>query len=116
MDPLTEIDLPTFLELKDAMGSDYIAEMVDTYCQDASQLMSGLIQAHQNEDAAAFTRLAHSIKSTSLTFGALNFGALARELELLGRENRLGQTAGKVQQLQAACGQLHAALKELCHE
>ena len=43
MSPLTEIDMPTFLELKEAMGSDYIAEMVDTYCQDASQLMAELM-------------------------------------------------------------------------
>lgn len=116
MDPLTEIDMSTFLELKDAMGGDYIAEMVDTYCRDASQLMSALILSQQSGDAPVFTRLAHSIKSTSLTFGALNFGALARELEMLGRESRLEETAGKVQQLQVACGQLHAALKELCHE
>ena len=116
MDPLSVIDLPTFLELKEAMGSDYIAEMVDTYCQDASQLMSELVQAQQYGDAPAFTRLAHSIKSTSLTFGALAFGALARELEMLGREARLGETLEKVQQLQAACGPLHATLKELCHE
>ena len=116
MDPLTAIDMPTFLELKDAMGSDYIAEMVDSYCQDASQLMSKLVQAQQSSDVSAFTRLAHSIKSTSLTFGALAFGALARELEMLGREDRLGDTLEKVQQLQAACGPLHATLKELCHE
>jgi HPt (histidine-containing phosphotransfer) domain-containing protein len=116
MDPLTLIDMPTFLDLKDAMGSDYIEEMVDSYCQDASQLMTALIQAQQSGDAAAFTRLAHSIKSTSLTFGALAFGALARELEMLGREDRLGDTLEKVQQLQNACGPLHTALKELCHE
>jgi len=116
MDPLIVIDMPTFLDLKNAMGSDYIAEMVDTYCQDASQLMLGLIQAQQSGDATAFTRLAHSIKSTSLTFGALAFGALARELEMLGREGSLEGTPEKVAQLQAACVPLHAALKELCHE
>lgn len=116
MNPYSVIDMPTFLELKDAMGSDYIAELVDNYCQDASQLMSELVQAQQNGDALAFTRLAHSIKSTSLTFGALEFGSLAKELEILGREGRLDESLEKVQQLQTACGPLHAALRGLCHE
>jgi len=115
MDPLTAIDMPTFLELKDAMGSDFIAEMVDTYCQDASMLMTELIQAQHSGDAMAFTRLAHSIKSTSLTFGALAFGDLARELEMLGREGHFEDTLEKVEQLNTACNPLHAALKKLCH-
>lgn len=115
MNPLTEITLPIFLELKDAVGADFIEELIESYCNDANQLMSELTLAKQTSDAVAFTRLAHSLKSTSLTFGATAFGNLAKELEMLGRDGRLGETADILAQLQVACIPLQERLKELCH-
>ena len=41
------------------------------------------------KDAEAFRRNAHSLKSNANTFGAVELGALAKELETMGRENNL---------------------------
>jgi hypothetical protein len=40
------------------------------------------------QDCEAFRMAAHSIKSTSNSFGALQFGLLAKELEWMGRDAR----------------------------
>ena len=56
---------------------------------------------------------AHSIKSTSNSFGALDFGALAKELEMMGREGRLQEAPGKVQELVNRYEAVMLALKEL---
>ena len=116
MDPLSEVNLATFQDLQQAMGDDYIEEMVDAFCQDASSLIAGLKQAQKDADPLPFSRHAHSLKSTSLTFGALAFADLARELEHLGKAGCLDEVTAQVAQLDAACSALFARLKALCHE
>jgi HPt (histidine-containing phosphotransfer) domain-containing protein len=115
MDPLTEIELQTFMRLKEDMGADFMDEMVETFCVDSWQQMQILQTAIKEGDQVTFTRAAHSLKSTSLTFGALSFGNLARELENLGRAGRLEDARTKCQQLMDACEPLHRRLKDLCH-
>ncbi len=48
-----------------------------------------------SEDQTTFTRAAHSAKSTSLTFGALGYANLARELEMLGSAGKLEKLTKK---------------------
>ena len=69
------IDLPTFEAFKDAMGTDYIGELVQAYFDDTPQLLSKLQQAVEQQDCEAFRQAAHSIKSTCNSFGALEFGS-----------------------------------------
>jgi HPt (histidine-containing phosphotransfer) domain-containing protein len=109
------IDLPTFEALKEAMGADYISELVEAYFEETPQLLSKLQQALARQDCEEFRRSAHSIKSTSNSFGALKFGAEARELEMMGREGKLEGAAGKVETLVREYGVIKNRLEELCH-
>ena len=109
------IDLPTFETLKEAMGADYINELVQAYFEETPQLLSKLQQALARQDCDAFRQAAHSIKSTSNSFGALQFGALAKELEMMGREARLDGASGKVKSLVAGYQAVQQALEELSH-
>ncbi len=109
------IDLPTFEALKEAMGADYIDELVQAYFEETPQLLSKLQQALARQDCDAFRQAAHSIKSTSNSFGALQFGLLAKELELMGREERLDGAADKVDVLAADYRLVRKALEELSH-
>jgi HPt (histidine-containing phosphotransfer) domain-containing protein len=52
-------------------------------------LLTSLQQALAGQDSEQFRQAAHSIKSTSNSFGALKLGALAKELEMMGRERNL---------------------------
>ncbi len=109
------IDLPTFEALKEAMGADYIMEVIQAYFDETPQLLSDLGKALEKQDCETFRRSAHSIKSTSNSFGALQFGAQAKELEMMGREGRLEGAASKVETLQADYQLVKQALEELGH-
>jgi len=110
------IDLPTFEALKEAMGADFINELVQAYFEETPPLLSKLKLALASQDCEEFRRTAHSIKSTSNSFGAQGLGALAKELELMGRETRLEGAAGKVETLEKEYGMVQKQLEELCHD
>src|SRR5512136_2730090 len=113
MDTRSVIDLPTFESLKEAMGADYISELVQAYFEETPQLLSNLRQALEKQNCEEFRRAAHSIKSTSNSFGALELGAEARELEMMGREARLEGAAPKVEALEQHYTVVQERLKEL---
>ena len=109
------IDLPTFEALKESMGADFINELVQAYFEEAPQLLTKLQQALARQDFELFRQAAHSIKSTSNSFGALEFGALAKELEMMGREANLAGAPGKVKKLVEDYTVVQKRLEELCH-
>ena len=107
------IDMPTFETLKENMGADFLPELVQAYFEETPQLLSKLEQALVRQDCDAFRQAAHSIKSTSNSFGALQLGAQARELEMMGRESNLEGAPGKVQALVTGYGIVRQALEDL---
>ena len=80
------IDAATFAELQASAGAEFVAELVDTFLEEAPAMLEELRDALAGERAEAFRRAAHSLKSNANTFGALALGALARDLELGGLE------------------------------
>jgi HPt (histidine-containing phosphotransfer) domain-containing protein len=107
------IDLKTFNELKDLMGADFLVELIDTYTLETEKLIGQLKEALSVKDVAAFGRLAHSIKSSSASLGALAFSQQARELEMMGKGNDLSTADLKVQQLSIDFLQVKSRLEEL---
>jgi HPt (histidine-containing phosphotransfer) domain-containing protein len=107
------IDLPTFEKLKNDAGADFVGELIVAYCKETPQLMARLQRALMARDADTFRQVAHSIKSTSNTFGALQLGALAKELETMGREGNLTNAHHTVDQLVAEYDRVLETLKEL---
>jgi HPt (histidine-containing phosphotransfer) domain-containing protein len=93
------IDLPTYEALRDAMGADYIVELVQAYFEETPQLLAKLGEALAAQNSDAFRMAAHSIKSTSNSFGALELGTRAKELEMMGREGNLQGAEEKVKAL-----------------
>ena len=83
------IDKATFEELKEISGVDFINELIDAFLEDAPNMIQTMQTALETKDVDLFRRNAHSLKSNALTFGATELGALARELEYMGRENNL---------------------------
>ena len=86
---MTVIDKATFEELKQMSGADFINELIDAFLDDAPNMISEMETAVKKQDNVTFRRNAHSLKSNANTFGATELGALARELEMMGRENNL---------------------------
>jgi HPt (histidine-containing phosphotransfer) domain-containing protein len=97
-----ELDMTTFEELKEMSGADFIDELVDTFLEDAPKLINEMKTALETKDAETFRRAAHSLKSNSATFGATRLSALAKEIELLARENKLEEAGSRLASLQEA--------------
>jgi CheY-like chemotaxis protein len=113
--PETEavIDRQAFEAFRTSMGADFIVELLEVFNEDAPQLIQALRQAQAEGDAQAFRRAAHSLKSTSASFGALALTELARELEGLGKTGNLDGAGDKLAQAEALYQRLQKTLAEL---
>ncbi len=79
------IDRAAFDRLTATMDTAFVAELIDTFLEDARGLIASLRRALAAADRDAFRRAAHSLKSTSESLGATDMATLARELETIGR-------------------------------
>ena len=86
---MSVINKATFEELKQMSGEDFINELIDAFLDDAPNMLNNMGSALQSKDVEAFRRNAHSLKSNANTFGATELGALAKELEMMAKENNL---------------------------
>ena len=105
------IDPSAFNGLKEVGGADFINELIDTFLEDAPRMLEDLGLALANNNAELFRRTAHSLKSNSNTFGALALADLAKELELIGREDQLDTVGDKLDKLSAEYVKVESALK-----
>ena len=104
------VDLDTYRRLQDSAGADFVKELIDTFLEESKGTFSDLHRALAAGDAELFRRAAHSLKSSANTFGALQLGLVARELEAVGRSNDL---AGVGDKLRLAEEEYAAATAEL---
>ena len=113
MNPLSIIDATTFNSLIDTVGDDYIDELLHVDFEETKQLLVDLQKALEKQDVDAFRMVSHSIKSTSNSFGALQYGELAKELEFMGRAGNLEGAPGKVAELVSGYEAVRQALEGL---
>ena len=107
------IDQTIYTELESNVGADFISELVGTYLDETPLLLTELQQALQADNSDAFRRAAHSIKSSSASFGAMDFSNQAKELEMIGKSGDLNAAPGKIADFLAAYQQVAAALREM---
>jgi histidine phosphotransfer protein HptB len=105
------IDRAAFDELRATAGADFVVELVDTFLEEAPQMLAELRSAQAAAAAERFRRAAHSLKSNGNTFGAATLGALARDLELGG----LPADSTPLLALEAEYARVAVALKELAN-
>jgi HPt (histidine-containing phosphotransfer) domain-containing protein len=107
------IDRATFDALGSTAGTDFVRELVDTFLAEAPGMLSELRDALAADDATRFRRAAHSLKSNSNTFGALAFGAMAKDLELGGIARARERGGEAITRLTDEYARVCAALTEL---
>jgi HPt (histidine-containing phosphotransfer) domain-containing protein len=95
------------------MGEDFIQELVAAYLEDTPVQLDRLRQALQDGDAEVFRRSAHTIKSTSLNFGAQVLADRARALEETGRSGNLEGSLDRIEELGATFEEVRLKLKEM---
>ena len=107
------IDRAVYAELEDTAGAEFVAELVNTFLEEAPGMLAELRSARAENHAERFRRAAHSLKSNANTFGALRLAALARELELKGLDADPARDKAALAALEAEYARAAAALKDL---
>jgi HPt (histidine-containing phosphotransfer) domain-containing protein len=83
------------------IGPESMARVLDAMASDAERLLIGLQWALEADDQKGFCLFAHSLKSNSLTVGAVKVGALFHELEATAGNGPLLAMQSRVQQATA---------------
>jgi histidine phosphotransfer protein HptB len=108
----TLIDPQAWDELVAMTGGDlsFVDDLVDTYLTEGRSQVGELRAAAAAGDVAAAVRPAHSLKSGSLSVGALALGEACRALEAGAREGAVADLAGQVAGIAVAFDAVEAAL------
>ncbi len=106
------IDKTTFEELKQISGEEFINELIDAFLDDAPNMIQNMQSALETRDVDSFRRNAHSMKSNANTFGAMDLGVLAKELEFMAKENNL-DIGNRLEILKEAYEKVAEELKEM---
>ena len=108
------IDAATWERLVAMTGGEleFVDELVDTYLRDGAEQVTALQAALSSDDTDGLGRAAHSLKSSSLTIGALDVGEQARSLEEAARAGAVPDAAERVAAVESAFTEARAALLE----
>ena len=100
----TALDPVAITELLEAVGGDleFMADLIATYVGDSPALIAGMRGGLSSGDATGVRRAAHTLKSTSATFGATRLVAMSREIEAAAAAENL---AGLEPQIEAAAAE-----------
>jgi len=108
------IDPTVLQELKEMMGEDsseVLAEVIDSYLNDAPILLQAIHTAVAQEDVAGLERAAHALKSSSATLGAIPLSEFCKELEAMGRVGTIQDGLERASQLEAEYVRVKAILQ-----
>jgi HPt (histidine-containing phosphotransfer) domain-containing protein len=94
----------------------YLVELIDSFLEDAPQLLADLERFVEAGDAAGASRVAHSLKSNGADLGATAFADLCKDLEAQGRTGSLEGAAEMVARIVAEYEHVAAALASMRHE
>lgn len=110
------IDRTVFEALEEAMGEEFVQDLVDTFLTEAPGMLGDLRTAAEAEDTDSYRRAAHSIKSNAEIFGAQALADLARQMELSGIAPDAGTQHAALAILDAEYLRTSAILKDLASE
>lgn len=110
--------------LRQRLGGDEdaVREMVQLFFEHTPQLVAQIRQALQGEHWEALTKLSHTLKGGSATFGAERLAELAAEIERMSKSAEKTNDPGLVSRLDTELDALMKAVQELgfnqdtCHE
>jgi HPt (histidine-containing phosphotransfer) domain-containing protein len=104
--------------LQTMLGGEFeaLAELIDSFLEDAPKLLIELQHYLDVGDAAGVRRMAHSLKSNGADFGATAFSVLCKDLELLTKTGALDGAAELARRIRAEYTSVEAALKAVRYE
>jgi HPt (histidine-containing phosphotransfer) domain-containing protein len=115
-DEVPAIDADTFYILYESMGEDepeVMEELIDLFLENGRHALNTMSEAAQQQESHTLYRLAHSLKASSASLGALELSACCLELERLGHAADLVPVPPLLARAEAAYMQARAELEVL---
>ena len=106
------LDQEILTELSEIMEEGFVG-LIREYLDNAPTLMDDIAAAVAARDAESLVLPAHSLKSSSANLGAMRVSALAKELEFIGREERMDEAATPWEALRTAYAKAEKALRAI---
>jgi HPt (histidine-containing phosphotransfer) domain-containing protein len=97
--------------LSGEMGGALLAEVIQSYLDDALQLVQSIRAAGAVGDRLRLQQAAHTLKSTSAKLGANHLAEFCRELEKIAQMGTLDSVALTISQLEAEYESVKASLQ-----
>ena len=92
-DVIDQKSLENIRALQSEGTEDILTKIITLFLDDTPQQLEKLHQALRDKDANTIRAIAHSLKSSSATLGAMGLSSLLKELEEKGRTNSLNGSA-----------------------
>jgi HPt (histidine-containing phosphotransfer) domain-containing protein len=115
-DPSAVLDLTVLDELRSLGGDDdseLVAEVVNTFLEDAPERLQMMQAAVSSRDLDALSQAAHAMKSSSAYLGATMLSAIFQEIEMIARGRSKGDVRTHVDRCLAEFERVKAALKAI---
>jgi HPt (histidine-containing phosphotransfer) domain-containing protein len=100
--PLPALDttiLAALQELSESTGPDFLSQLIADFVQDTTASLEALQAAVHAGNAETLAQVAHSLKGSSASIGALGMADLCATLQALGRRGAVTEAAPLVEQL-----------------
>jgi HPt (histidine-containing phosphotransfer) domain-containing protein len=109
------IDREVLDNLLEAVGGDgeFLSELLETYFADTPQLFTTMHNALSDGNQEEFRRAAHSLKSNSANFGALDLSKKAKTLEEMGKSGELDQAEASLTDAEGEYAKVKSALETI---
>lgn len=104
--------LSSFRQEMGEAGDDVIAELISYYLVEAPRLLQMLQRANSHHDVKTVQRVAHGLKASSASLGALSLSQRCKELETMALCASIDQIAMMIACLKAEYACVEAALKQ----
>ena len=100
-------------ELDPTGESRLLTRVFNAFETSLSRLLPQLVQARDAADASGVRLVAHTLKSSSATVGALELSRLCAEVEVQAREMRLAEAADGIEQMLLEAAAVRVSLGSL---
>jgi CheY-like chemotaxis protein/HPt (histidine-containing phosphotransfer) domain-containing protein len=103
-------------KLRDLVGGEQsaLSELINSYLNDTSNLLRDVHQAIEKDDAELLRRAGHSLKSSSLDFGAPALSKLGKQLEEIGKQKTTANASELLAQAEVQFEPVRVALERIC--
>jgi signal transduction histidine kinase/CheY-like chemotaxis protein/HPt (histidine-containing phosphotransfer) domain-containing protein len=112
-EPLDEDVIQSLRELGGEDDPGLLAELAELFLEDAPPRIADLQRALESNDTKLLQETAHALKSSCGNLGALLLSEMCRELEAMGREERLDGAAALLERSTRELDRVVCALQEL---